>query len=128
MQAAAKQKYPSHIIGLTSLTGTALAVFLEGHDTFASIADSEAVMDTPEFGAIDAADAQLRINQRSMIARYRPDLSYAADQINLPKTRYFSIETVHVRAGQSGAARETDRDAHRASEKNAGNSRTIPGK
>jgi hypothetical protein len=73
------------------------AVFMQA--AAKAIADSEAVMDTPEFGAINAADAQLRINQRSMIARYRPDLNYAADQIDLPKARYFSIETVHVRAG-----------------------------
>ena len=30
----------------------------------------------------------------SMIAVYRPDLSYAADKINLAKMRFFSIETV----------------------------------
>jgi hypothetical protein len=97
MQAAAKAKYPAHILGMASMTGTSQALFLEGHDNIASIADSQDVMDTAEFGAIDAADAQVRINQRSMLAVYRPDLSYRADKINLPKTRFFSIETVLVR-------------------------------
>ena len=68
MQAAAKAKYPAHILGMASMTGTSQALFLEGHNTIASIADSQAVMDTAEFGAIDAADAQVRINQRSMLA------------------------------------------------------------
>ena len=68
MQAAAKAKYPAHILGMASMTGTSQALFLEGHDNIASIADSQDVMDTAEFGAIDAADAQVRINQRSMLA------------------------------------------------------------
>jgi hypothetical protein len=99
MQAAAKANYPAHILGLTSITGTSLAIFLEGHDTFASIMDSQAVMDKPEFGVIDAADAEVRINQRSMLAVYRPELSYAADKVDLSKMRFFSIETIRVREG-----------------------------
>jgi hypothetical protein len=100
MQTAAKVNYPAHILGLTNISGTALAVFLEGHESFASIADSQAVLDTPEFGKLDMADAEVRINQRSILAAYRPDLSYAADKIDLPKMRYFSIETIRVRQGQ----------------------------
>jgi hypothetical protein len=100
MQTAAKVNYPAHILGLTNITGTALAVFLEGHDTFASIADSQAVLETPEFGKLDLADGEVRINQRSILSAYRPDLSYAAEKANLPKMRYFSIETIRVREGQ----------------------------
>jgi len=100
MQMAAKVNYPAHILGLTNITGTALAVFLEGHETFASIADSQAALETPEFGKLDLADAEVRINQRSMLAAYRPALSYAADKLNLPKMRYLSIETIRVREGQ----------------------------
>jgi hypothetical protein len=100
MQAAARAKYPAYLLGLASLTGTAQAVFLEGHDSIASIADSQAIMDRPEFGAIDASDAELRISQRSMIAVFRPNLSYGADQINLPRMRFFSIETIRIKHGQ----------------------------
>jgi hypothetical protein len=99
MQAAAKINYPSHVIGLTAITGTSEAVFLEEHASIASIADSQAALDNPEFAALDAADAQLRTGSRSFIAVYRPDLSYAVDKIQLPKVRYFSIETVRVREG-----------------------------
>jgi hypothetical protein len=100
MQAAAKANYPAHILALTNITGTSQAVFLEGHDTFVSIEASQAVIDKPEFGALDAADAELRTSQRSMLAAYRADLSYAAAKANLPKTRFFSIETIQVREGQ----------------------------
>jgi len=100
MQAAAKEQYPANILGLTSMTGTSVAVFLEGHATFASIADSQQVIDKPEFAALDTADAELRTSQRSILAVYRPDLSYAVDKINLLKTRFFSIETIRIREGQ----------------------------
>ncbi len=100
MQTAAKDKYPSHILGMASITGTAQAVFLEAHDTIGSIADSQAFMDRPEFATIDAADAEMRATQRSMIAVYRPELSFGADKINLAKMRFFNIETIRIREGQ----------------------------
>jgi hypothetical protein len=99
MQAAATANYPFHILGLTAMTGTSQAWFLVGHASFATIPESEAALDKPEFAVLDAADAELRTGRLSMIARYRPDLSYAADKINLPKMRFFSIETVRVREG-----------------------------
>jgi hypothetical protein len=100
MQAAAKANFPAHILGLTNFTGTSQAVFLEAFDTFASIPEAAAVLDTPEFAKLDAVDAELRISQRSVLAAYRPDLSYAADKLELPKMRYFNIETMRVREGQ----------------------------
>jgi hypothetical protein len=101
MQAAAKANYPSHVIGLTSMTGTSQAWFLEGHTTVASIADSQAAVDNAEFEALDAADAELRAASRSMIAVYRPNLSFGAGKTNLPKMRFFSIETIRIREGQA---------------------------
>jgi hypothetical protein len=100
MQAAATANYPFHILGLSAMTGTSQAWFLVGHASFATIPEAEAALDKPEFAELDAADAQLRTGSLSMIARYRPDLSYAADKINLPKMRFFSVETVRVRPGQ----------------------------
>ena len=100
MQAAAKAKYPVNILALTSMTGTSQAIFLEGHSTFASIADAQTVLETAEFRKLDAADAELRTGGRSMIASYRPDLSYGVDKINLPRVRFFNIDTIRVRQGQ----------------------------
>jgi len=121
MQTAAKVNYPAHILGLTNITGTALAVFLEGHETFASIADSQAVLDTPEFGKLDLADAELRISQRSILAAYRPDLSYAAEKADLPKMRYFSIETIRIREGQGQKFAELAKLLVNAAEKSGDN-------
>jgi hypothetical protein len=47
MQGVAKMNYPSHVLGLTAMTGTSQAWFLEGHHTFASIAESLAALDKP---------------------------------------------------------------------------------
>jgi hypothetical protein len=101
MQAVAKANYPSHTLGLAAITGTSQACFLEGHATFASIMHSEAELDEPEFGALDAADAELRTGSRTMLAVYRADLSFGADRVNLEKMRFFSIETVQVRPGHA---------------------------
>jgi hypothetical protein len=103
MQAAAKAKYPAHIVALTSITGTAAALFLEGHPTIASISESQAILDRPEFANLDAADAGLRTTRESIIAVYRPDLSYAAGRIDMLKMRYFSIETLRTAAGKEPA-------------------------
>ncbi len=121
MQAAEKAKYPQHILGLTNITGTSLAVFLEGHATFASIADSLAALDTPEFAKLDSDDAALRINQRSLLAAYRADLSFAADKINVPKMRFVSIETVRVREGAGQKYVELARLLVAAAEKSSDN-------
>ncbi len=99
MQAVAKANYPSHILGMTAMTGTSQAWFLEGHATFASIAEAQAALDKPEFEALDAADAELRTGSRSMIAVYRADLSYAADKADLSKMRFFNIETIRLVQG-----------------------------
>jgi len=101
MQAAAKANFPAHILGLTNITGISQAVFLEAFDTFASIPGAEAVLDKPEFGPLDAVDAELRTSQWSQLARYRTDLSYGAEKIDLRKARFLSIETIRIREGQA---------------------------
>lgn len=117
MQAAAKENYPAHILGLASITGTSAAVFMEGHNSFASIENSQAALDKPDFAALDAADAALRTGQRSILAVYRPDLSFGVSRINLPKTRFVSIETIQVREGQGQAFTEIAKATIRAAEK-----------
>lgn len=121
MQAAAKANFPSHILGLTSITGTSQAWFLEAYDNFASIADARAAMNKPELAGLDAADAELRTSSRSLIAAYRPDLSYAADKIDLPKARYFIIETLRFRAGEELAFIEMGKMLKGAAEKSKSN-------
>lgn len=117
MQAAARAKYPSNVVGMTALTGPSQALFLEGHPTFASIEASEEALNKPEFGALNAADGELLAGSRAMIAAYRPDMSYAVEKINLPKSRYFRVETIRIREGQGEAFTQLAKMVIRAAEK-----------
>jgi len=125
MVAAAKANFPTHVLALTSITGTSQAWFLEAYDNFASIAESRAAMNKPELAGLDAADAELRTGSRSLIAAYRPDLSYAADKIDLPKARYFTIETLRVRAGEGLAFLEMAKLLKGAAEKSNSNQPVV---
>jgi len=101
MQALAKAKYPNQVFGMTNVTGTSQAWFLEGFASFAAMEESAGFLaKIPEFGTLDAADAEMRAGSRLYIAVYRPDLSFGVDKINLPKCRYFTINTLRIRGGQ----------------------------
>src|SRR5271166_6073520 len=60
MRAAAAAKFPTNILGMNAITGTAQAWFLEPYDSFESIGKSRAAMAKPELGTIDASDAEFR--------------------------------------------------------------------
>jgi hypothetical protein len=125
MQVAARSNFPTHVLGLTSITGTSQAWFLEAYDNFASIAEARAAMNKPELAGLDAADAELRTGSRSLIAAYRQDLSYAPEKIDLPKARYFMIETLRVRAGEEMAFIEMAKLLKGAAEKSNDNQPVV---
>jgi hypothetical protein len=101
MQALGKTNFSGAVIGMSSVTGTSQAWFLEGYSSFAALGDAERFFDShPELETLDAADGELRNSSRSLIAVYRPEMSYGIDKINLPKARYFNIITIRVRGGQ----------------------------
>src|SRR5581483_5904038 len=101
MQAAAKAKYPAHILGMTAMTGPNQAWFLEEHDSFASVGDAEAFFEKSDLPPLDMADAELRTSSRSLIVVYRPDLSYRTHQLTqrLPKARFVNMIMVRVKPG-----------------------------
>jgi len=103
MMEAARAKYPANILGLTSITGTSQAWFLESHDSFEAIGATLAAFDKPDadFAKIDELDAEFRSSSRSWIAIYRPDLSYHGQDLmqGLPKARFFNISMVRVANG-----------------------------
>jgi len=101
-QAMLKNKYPVNSLGMTSVSGTNQAWFLEAHASFASIGQSQAALDSPEFGTLDILDAESRASSRSWIAVYRADMSYHAKELveTLPKARYFNVITFRVRQGK----------------------------
>jgi len=105
-QALARMKYPANSIGMTSLTGTGQAWFLEGHESFASIADAEAFFGKPavkaEIDQLDASDSELRSGSRSWIAVFRNDMSYRPGQLmeGMPKARYMNVLIFRIHQGR----------------------------
>src|SRR5260370_24495514 len=102
----ARLKPPAHALAMTSLTSTSQAWFLEGHESFASIGDTEAFYAKPavkpEIDALDAQDAEFRSSSRQWIAVFRNDLSYRIPQMleSLPKARYVNVLIFRVHQGR----------------------------
>lgn len=103
MLEAATAHYPAHILGMSSLTGTGQAWFLEAHDSFEAVEKTLAAFGTPgsKFAQIDELDAEFRTGSRSWLAAYRPDLSYHAEEWmqNLPKARFMNIDIFRIQPG-----------------------------
>jgi hypothetical protein len=103
MLEAATAHYPAHILGMSSLTGTGQAWFLEGHDSFEAVEKTLAAYGTPDskFAQIDELDAEFRSGSRSWLAMYRPDLSYLPEQWvqSLPKARFMNIDIFRIQPG-----------------------------
>lgn len=119
MQAAAKAKYPAHVLGTTAETGPSQAWFFEDHNSFASIAEAGAAFEKSELGILDAADGELRSGSRSFIAVYRPDLSYRAKELveKLPKARYVNMIIIRIHLGQDQAFAELGKTMIAAAQK-----------
>jgi hypothetical protein len=99
-----RAKWPTHYLGISSLTGPAEAWFLVGYESFeAWEKDNEATAKNSAFSAeldkLSEQDAAYVNNGRGIMAVYRPDLSYRAN-INIGEYRYFEIDTVRVRLGR----------------------------
>jgi len=105
-QTMARLKYPANSLALTSMSGTNQAWFLEGHDSFASIGETEAFFNKPayraEIDALDAQDAELRASSRQWIAAFRNDLSYRMEQLmeSIPKARYVNVLIFRIHQGR----------------------------
>lgn len=96
-QAMLKAKYNRPYLGMTSMNGNE-AWWLTGFD---SLADLEKENNDAALGAVSAqfipGDAEYISNTRTVIARYREDLSYGIAPLG--GARGFNIRTVRVRPG-----------------------------
>jgi hypothetical protein len=100
-------------LALDSVSGNASEMtFISGYDSFAAfekdfqtLAKAQDGARKAEYQALAGQEADLVNGVRSMVARFRPDLSYHADDFmsGMPKSRYFQIETMRVRPGKSSA-------------------------
>ena len=105
VRAFAKANYPAHYLALNSMAGREEAWFLEAHASFADVEKAEKASEAPalraDLKAAWAADGDLLTNTNSLIAVYRKDLSYRAEEAmaGLGKMRYVNVITVRLKPG-----------------------------
>ncbi len=105
VRALAKAKSPSHYIALESMTGGDEAWFLEAHHSFAEIEQDEKLGQTEptktELEQASAADGESVSTESSMIAVFRPDLSYQAEMSNgaLGKMHAWEVLSFRLKPG-----------------------------
>jgi hypothetical protein len=101
----AKASWPTGWLGATSVTGPNEAWFFTGFDSLAAYEKdrmaqnaAESLRDAEKFAA---QEGDLLTRTSTLIGAYRPALSYQG-AVNLPKMRYFSVDTVVVKPGHVG--------------------------
>lgn len=101
--AYAKANSPVYWLGMTSVSGPVEAWFLTGHDSFATLEKMDASTEanpalSAERDKLAAVDGDLLTRTSTIIARYRPGLSYQP-AVKLPTMRYMTVDLVRVKAG-----------------------------
>lgn len=101
--AYAKAEVPVYWLGMTTVAGPSEAWFIEAHDSYASFERGQQLVDDnaalrAQSDALSANESDMLLRSSTIIARYRPALSYQAD-VRLPDMRYMSVDIVRVRPG-----------------------------
>lgn len=101
-----------NVIAMSAITGPAETWRIEMHPSFASIEETEEAIRRAARGRSPAAESlspDLFGDSRSLVAVYRPGLSYRADQAirMLAKARYYYVSVHRIR---QGAGREFAND------------------
>lgn len=104
--AYAKAQAPVHWLGMTTIAGPSEAWFLEAHDSYAGFEKMQQAVEgnaalRAEGDKFSAADSDILSRSSTIIARYRPALSYQPD-VSLPLMRYMTVDLVRVKPGYSG--------------------------
>jgi hypothetical protein len=99
-----KAQSPVQWLGMTTMSGPAEAWFLTAHQSFATFEKDDASIDAnpslrTERDRISAADGELLTRTSTILARYRPNLSYQPN-VKLPAMRYMTVNLMRVKAGR----------------------------
>jgi hypothetical protein len=99
-----KAQSPVQWLGMTTISGPAEAWFLTAHESFAELEKNDASVEAnpalrSERDKMSAADGELLTRTSTIIARYRPNLSYQAT-VKLPAMRYMTVDITRVKAGR----------------------------
>jgi hypothetical protein len=97
-------KWPTHYLGMDSMSGPSRALFLVGYDSFAAWEkDNLATQKNATLSAaLDralVADGQLLTSYDAGVLFYREDMSLRANAVNIAQSRYFEIMRFKVRQG-----------------------------
>lgn len=119
-RAFAKANWPTNYTALVSLTGPGEAWYVTAWDSLAAwekdtkATASNAVL-SAELDRLSEEDGQHLNGLRSVVARYRADLSHRPG-VSVPLQRYFSITIVRIRPGHNSEfeeARKINVEAHK---------------
>jgi hypothetical protein len=116
-----KAKWPSHYLAMTSMSGPGEAWYVGVYDSYAALeTDQRNVEKTPalarELERLSQVDGELLTGTRSILARYRPDLSYRPD-FDIAPMRYFGLTIFTVNPGYDSAFSDVRKLVHAAHEK-----------
>lgn len=118
-QAFRKAKWPTHYVGMTSMSGPSDAWYVAGYESFAALeTDQQNIAKNPtlsrELERLATADGDMLSGTRGIYARYRPELSYRPD-VDVGRMRYVSFTTITLKPGYDSAFVDTRKlvlDAH----------------
>lgn len=104
-KALARENWPVHILGMTSVFGQNEAWFIVGFDSFAAVEKgNQAIEKNPAMQVVNSQFAKMDKDNlhgwHGILASLREDLSYQPAVI-LPQMRYFRENTIRVRPGLS---------------------------
>ena len=104
VQAMTAAKWPTHYLGMDSMSGPSRALFLVGYDSFAAwekdnLATQKNATLSAALDRAGVADGQLLSGYDAGVFVYREDMSLRANSTNIAQSRYFEIMRFKVRQG-----------------------------
>lgn len=116
-----KGQAPIQWLAMTTVSGPNEAWFLSAYDSYAAFQKTEDAMEasaalTADQNKYSSQDGELLNRTSSIIARYRPNLSYQP-KVSVPQMRYLQVDIVQVRPGHGAQFTESWRSIVAAHEK-----------
>ena len=104
VQAMTAAKWPTHYLGMDSMSGPSRALFLVGYDSFAAwekdnLATQKNATLSAALDRASVADGQLLTGYDAGVFVYREDMSLRANSTNIAQSRYFEVMRFKIRQG-----------------------------
>ena len=120
-RALAKAKATDHYLGMASMTGPAEAWFILSYSSYADLEAKRVELEKSpeaarEIGAIALQDGEHLAGTRTILMKYRKELSYGP-ALEIGKMRYMRVRTYRIKQGQAKAFEEGAKLVHAAMEK-----------